>query len=101
MVLARPTKAQRQDNRRQIGSLSGLILRPATLKRYWGAVKGFLSYLKIHSQIYLRTLPQLDELMCCYIEGLWEHGESKGVGTDLCSGMVHFVPAAKRRTSGA
>eukprot|EP00973_Karenia_brevis_P064950 9020313-Karenia_brevis.AAC.1 len=71
-VLARKTPQQRRVDRKKLGPLNSLVIKPATLSRYRIAVFAFLDF--SHESHF--EVPQsffvLDELVCKFICHAWE-----------------------------
>lgn len=94
-VLARPTKEQRQAERKAIGSLKQAQVSKQTLGRYTIAVERFLSFLSSMSLPYPKTFARLDSVFAEFIESCWEQGDPKSYVGNALSGLIFFIPNAK------
>ena len=100
-VLARRTPPERKRERRELGSLSSLVVAPRTLEWYFHAVWLFLEFLQMHASSYPSSFLTLDGRLCEYIEHLWQNGDSKAFASDCLSGLGHYILQCKKHLAGA
>ena len=95
-ALGKKSKLSRKASRKKIGRLKDQVVAPKTLERYEFHVGKFLSFLAVLGLCFPTSFLELDEMVCMYIEQLWEDGDPKGRAGDTISGLGHFFPNAKR-----
>ena len=95
-VATAAAKAARQTQRRHLGSLQTLVLKPSTLKRYNTAVTAFLLWVSINGISLPKRKPGIDLLLASYVEHLWEEGDPRSRAGDTISGLQHRIPSLKR-----
>lgn len=100
-VISRASREGRAAQRRALGCLRDLSVRPGTAKRYFKAVHLFLHFLALHLYVFPCTYAELDTLLCHYLEFLWADGQPKLYAQDVLSGMSHYLPALRGHYKGA
>ena len=95
------TQRERQQVRRQMGSLKSLTIQPRTRIRYDKAKDRFYKFLdqnhlEIPKQKYL-----LDGILCEYLEHLWATGEGLGLASDTLASLQDTTPALRGSIPGA
>ena len=94
-------RSDRIARRKTLGSLKGLVIRPATLVRYERALKAFVHYLQGQGESLASSIQALDSQVVEYLNYLWEEGWSLGQAGDTLSAIQHFQPSCRKRLQGA
>ena len=89
------SRAERKQRRKHLGTLQGLTVKPATLKRYRDSVREFFQYLKYEELQLPQTKTAFDAQLGQYITHLWEEGDSRYKANDTVCGLQHAQPAAE------
>ena len=100
-ALGKKSKLSRKASRKKIGRLKDQVVAPKTLERYKFHVGKFLTFLAILGMCFPTSFLELDEMVCMYVEQLWEDGDPKGWAGDTISGLGHFFPNAKKSLAGS
>ena len=95
------TQRKRIDRRKTLGPLRSLVIKPSTIIRYEKAFRLFLAFLLSQKVPLATNLLRLDDQVQCYIENLWEDGESLSLAGDTLSSLQHFQPSCKRNLPGS
>ena len=90
------TQHQRIQRRKAPGSLRSLLLKPSTIIRYEKALKLFLAFLLSQKLCLAKSLTLLDDQVQCYLENLWQDGESLSLAGDTISSLQCYQPSRKR-----
>ena len=77
IVLNRPTKQSRREERQKVGPLSRLVIQPKTHTRYRDSYQKFCEFHQFSPHAKLTDLQGIDELAAEFIEFLWEQGSPK------------------------
>eukprot|EP00435_Cladocopium_sp_Y103_P035992 s493_g9.t1 len=96
-ITYRPDSIQRSsvDPRRQkLGRLSEQKVSQNTKERYQVALQGVATYAGTTPELLVR-LHNLDELLCGYLEKLWEDGDSKTMASYALASVQFHRPAVK------
>jgi hypothetical protein len=80
--------------------LRSLTIRPLTLRRYSEAKDLFVDWLEMHGA-WPAEISGYDDLVCEYLEELWEQGEAKSLGANTLSALQHFAPGLKGKLVAA
>ena len=72
------TKADRAEQRQQLGTLRLLTVTQRTRTRYEEALRRFHRFLRLHNLTLPRRQDHIDTLVSDYLEHLWSTGEGKG-----------------------
>jgi len=91
-----PTRAERQQQRRQLGRLTDLRLRPRTLERYRQSVRMLARWLENQGLAFADSYEGLDRQLMEFIEHLWDTGESRSVGNYTLAAVQHFLNVRAR-----
>jgi integrase len=89
------TKPQRAALRSDIGRLSDTLLSTIAKNRYENAISIFFLWLENTGRVLPSEEKVLDELLCQYVETVWEEGEVKSMVGDLLSGLGSLCKALK------
>jgi hypothetical protein len=65
-----------------LGTLRSLVIKPSTIVRYEKAFRLFLAFLLSQKVALAHNLLVLDDQVQCYLENLWEDGESLSLAGD-------------------
>ena len=95
------SQAARKARRARLGKLAEQVVAPKTLARYRLHVYNFIDFLIALGVSYPSGFIELDNLVCRYVESLWESGDPKGWASDCLSGLGHFIPPCKPWLVGA
>lgn len=95
------TQHQRIQRRRALGTLRSLVIKPSTIVRYEKAFRLFLAFLLSQKVALAHNLLVLDDQVQCYLENLWEDGESLSLAGDTLSSLQYFQPSCKRNLPGS
>lgn len=76
--------------------LVNAALKPATRRRYFGAIAEFLSWADGQGEE-PADLTELDELGCDYIHHLYDTNRGRSTAANLLFGLKFYLPAARRR----
>ena len=80
-----------------MGKLSDMVVGKMTLSRYTSAVKFWFNWLSNSNQSFPTSYFLLDNLLCEFIDAMWEEGEGRALIANVLSGMQHFVPVLRYR----
>ena len=95
------SQKERQQVRKQMGTLKSLTLQPKTRTRYDKAKKRFYSYLSSNDLELPRERSHLDGLLCDYLEFLWSTGEGRGLASDTLAAIQDASPRVRGNIPGA
>lgn len=91
----------RASQRRRLGTLRELTVQPATKRRYTLATQAFHDFLRNEGLTLPRSKPQLDDLVCDYLEHLWSTGAGRGQANDTVAGLQDLQPNLRHNLPGA
>ena len=91
------TKQERQVERRRLGKLSNNLVSTSTEERYREAFDTFVQYTRASNEEMWGNPTQVDELMCSYIEQLWESGEPKTCANYTVAAVQYIKPQMKKQ----
>ena len=81
--------------------MRSLLLKPSTIIRYEKAFKLFLAFLLSQKLCLAQSLTLLDDQVQCYLENLWQDGETLSLAGDTISSLQYYQPSRKRNLPGA
>ena len=90
-----PSKAERVNMRKEMGSLRSLTVQPATKRRYNEAIDKFLEFLRKENLELPRERHKLDLFTAEYLEHLWSQGEGRALASDTIAGLQDADPRLK------
>ena len=96
-VLDVASKASRAEARAKLGALSGLKVKPQTLRAYDAALKWFFAWLPRSGLSVPAATANFDEVVAEAIGEAWAEGEARALVGNLLSGLQHRVPNLKGR----
>lgn len=94
-------KRERIERRQGLGTLRSLLIKPATVVRYERAFSLFILFLRAQKMQLAASFELLDSQVQCYLDSLWNDGESLSLAGDTLSALQHFQPSAKRHLNGS
>ena len=94
------TASERQQIRRELGSLKDLTVQPKTRQRYDKALQQFWDYLRQQGIVLPRQVNQMDALLSDYIEHLWESGAGRALASDSIAAVQDADPQIKGHLQG-
>ena len=95
------TKQERQKIRKQMGPLHSLTVQPRTRARYEKARNRFYDFLTQNRLDIPRSKPQMDSLLCEYLEVLWSSGEGRALASDTVAALQDVTPSLKGHLQGS
>ena len=93
-------KAQRKQERKQLGRLSGLVISALGRKHYEVAIAVIFVWLAIDVMRLASQVPTFDLVVCAFIDMCWEEGDTRMVVGYLLSGLQLKVPALRGTLRG-
>jgi hypothetical protein len=97
-IRCRETKAERKAERQKICKLEDQRISPSTTARYQHALDELCEFNKATQSALLRRA-DLGDILCAYIEKLWEDGETKSLGSYTMVAVQFFRPELKGQLS--
>eukprot|EP00435_Cladocopium_sp_Y103_P043342 s1615_g12.t1 len=94
------TKAERRRERQKIGRLSDQKVSPGTKERYATTLRSVASSLNLSAQALL-SRPDLEDILCSYIEKLWEDGETRTFGSYALAAVQFYEPTLRGKLKEA
>ena len=91
-VLTHRPRSQKVVERAHIGPLRSLLVKPRTLERYAEALRRFSSWVRQNGWLAPKRAEDVDRLLACFVETLWECGDPRAHGDDAVSGMIFRAP---------
>ena len=92
-----PTAAQRQQHRRQLGTLQSNIIKKITLSRYATHLNRFCDFLRTITLTWPVEPDEYDSHLTDYLELLWDTGEPKTTAAYTLAAVHHYIPTLKRK----
>ena len=98
-ALATALRAQRQIERRALGTLKSIRLSKQARKRYAQAYARFGKSLEA-GELAPTTFEEVDEAACAFIEATWHEGDPKLWCSDLLAALRFYLPSSRRQLHG-
>eukprot|EP00435_Cladocopium_sp_Y103_P014453 s1737_g3.t1 len=95
------SQRERQQVRKQMGTLRQLTIQPKTRARYDKAKTRFYSFLSQNSLELPRERSGMDSLLCDYLEYLWATGEGRALASDTLAALQDTSPKLRGAIPGA
>jgi integrase len=95
-IISTQNKEQRKLDRRKLGPLNECIVSPLTKKRYESAVAAFFSWMQSETISLPATVNEFDDILCSYLEFLWEEGEGRSLASNTVAGLQYVRPTLKK-----
>ena len=92
-----PDAAQRQQFRRQLGTLQSNVIKKITLSRYAQHFNKFCDFLQTFSTTWPVEADEYDSHLTDYLELLWDTGEPKTMAAYTLAAIHHYIPTLKRK----
>lgn len=96
-IVVMSTQAQRQQHRRQLGTLQSNILKKITLTRYATHLNRFCDFLRTFTSTWPVDPDEYDSYLTEYLELLWDTGEPKTMAAYTLAAVHHYSPTLKRK----
>ena len=94
MVVGRITKQQRRDERKPLGRLSDLVVKPGTLAKYHLHFNKFVDWAKAN-EFHLVDSAAIDGAASQFIEALWADGFGRAEASYLMASIQFMLPQIK------
>ena len=95
------SQRERQQVRKQMGSLKSLTIQPRTRVRYDRAKDKFYAFLDANHLEVPRQKTAMDGILCEYLEYLWSTGEGRGLASDTLASLQDTMPSLRGNIPGA
>ena len=86
------TQKERQQVRKNLGSLRSLTVQPKTRQRYEKARDRFYQFLDSNQLVIPKKRQAMDVLICEYLEAIWAAGEGRALASDTLAGLQDADP---------
>jgi hypothetical protein len=96
-VISTSNRSQRKADRQQLGALADLIVNPSTKRRYDSAAQSFFHWMTLEGKTLPPTVEAFDEVLCAYIEFLWQDGEGRSLASNTVAGLQFVRPTLRRK----
>ena len=94
------TQRERQQVRKQMGSLKSLTIQPRARIRYEKAKDRLYAFLDKNNLEIPRQKYAMDGLLCEYLEHLWFTGEGRGLASDTLAALQDTAPSLRGSIPG-
>ena len=92
-----PSKENRREQRKQLGSLRSLTVLPKTRERYAASLTLFWDYLAREQLELPRRRDAMDALVSDYLEHMWSEGEGRAQASTFLAAIQDFDPKLKNQ----